>query len=110
MDSQRPKLHAGGSGASGIGGIGIEDFLGCRAVDKAVFQFPSPGTESPHIPLFSLATLKGNIVCMVHINAVALVGHIERYALVGNLGSGAAVFVPGVHYLSVFHKRGKTFA
>ena len=43
-------------------------------------------------------------------HAVVAVRHIERDALVGDFGAGAAVLVPGFDALAVLHKRGEALA
>ena len=56
------------------------------------------------------AHFKGDGAGIVHQNAVAAVGHIEGDIFIGNLGAGAAVFVPDIDDLSVFDERSKALA
>ena len=56
------------------------------------------------------ADLIGDLAAGVYQHTVALVGHVEGDVLVGDLGAGAAVLVPDVHHLAVFHKGGEPLA
>ena len=92
----------------GISRIGFQDFLGGGSVNKAVTQFFA-GYGEANVFHFFTRHFKGNVVGMIDVDSIAFICHIERNALIGNLGSGTAVFIPGIHNLSVFHERGESF-
>lgn len=56
------------------------------------------------------AKLEADLIGGVHQHAVALVGEVERDIFVRELRGGAAVLIPDIHGLPVFHKRGKALA
>ena len=84
----------------------VQDLLRCRSIEEVIGDGLTRYGEA-HILYFLAGHFKGYIIGAVHQHTISPVGHVERNALVGDLGCCAAVLVPGIYHLSVLYECGK---
>ena len=85
------------------------NILRVRSVEQIVFDSLARNRKSYVLNLLA-GNLKRYPVRAVHENAIPVIRHIERHALIGNLGGRASVLIPGIHRLPVFDKGCKPLA
>ena len=105
--AEAPRGHQGGP--SGQGGVAVQHGLGCAAIDHVVNDGLSLGRELHPLHLFT-GHFEAHVGGVLHEDTIAPIGHIEGDILVGLLAGGAAVGVPHIDGLAVFHIGGEAFA
>ena len=108
----QPKAEAPGRGQGrppGERGVTPENLLGRRPIDQAVGEPLAFHRKLNPLHLFT-GHLKGHVAGIVDKDAISPVGHIKGDILVGLLAGRAAVRVPHIHALAVFHVAGKALA